>query len=163
MTSLVYTCYIDPTQEGSKLAKKYLNQMPEHTYQVYNIHLLDMEKAPHWLNGTPLVVDMRNKTAIRGTKAVNALKDFAGKVQTPSPSPPPKKQQQRLQSRGGIITKTNQPPKSSAPEAAPSETSQFQYTNYPKRQSTESGDLSSDMNAAMSRRGQFDSMRRAMG
>ena len=52
-----------------------LANLPPNMYKVHNIHMLDFAKSPPppWLNGTPLIIDMSKRIAIRGTRAIETL------------------------------------------------------------------------------------------
>jgi hypothetical protein len=67
------------TRAGDKGSRK-LTQMLEpviEDFRVIDVERLDKDSLPTWLNGTPVVVDMRtdNKLAHRGTAAIELVQD----------------------------------------------------------------------------------------
>tara|TARA_Y100000310_G_scaffold342930_1_gene448300 strand:- start:8980 stop:9462 length:483 start_codon:yes stop_codon:yes gene_type:complete len=118
----LFTCFVDPTQSSSKLALKYLGQLSDSMYELWDVNELDLSQAPKWLNGTPLVIELQTKNATRGSDALwtlqQAVKNFAPpKRARPrevymamDPEPPTSKSSTQLSVEDGMIPTSHHQP-----------------------------------------------------
>lgn len=162
---LLFMIYIRQAKcEGSRVLMDAIQPLESNLYEMHDVTKLS-EDRPSWLNGTPIIVDMRESMVYRGSDAIQLIKTTCVEMQRTRRSPPKlmSTRQRRQQQQQSSVSSASSGGRSSHTTAEPITQNQAMTSSRMRIQQappittplTESSGTDADVQALIARRNQL--------